>query len=152
MVGTGAKVTVPDGSYETIALDPKSRLYDVAVGGGLTDTLTQSGFTLDDAKAAQKFALDYIEGTPRLHSPRNQGGGVQGVDRRQWEHLLLQHAGPSTGVARDAAKLDLDIRTWILDLYLEPTLTWFSEHAKHRVEVLDHALVSLADAASSTDS
>ena len=60
VVGTGTKVTVADGSYETIALDPKSRLYDVAVGGGLADTLAQSGFTLDDAKAAQKFALDYV--------------------------------------------------------------------------------------------
>lgn len=60
VVGTGTKVTVADGSYETIALDPKSRLYDVAVGGGLEQTLAQSGFTLDDAKSAQKFALDYM--------------------------------------------------------------------------------------------
>ncbi|GAB2709750.1 hypothetical protein ACX801_12405 [Arthrobacter bambusae] len=59
---------------------------------------------------------------------------------------------PSTGVARDAAKLDLDIRTWILNFYMVPILIWLSEHAMHPVADLDHTLASLAGTASGADS
>jgi hypothetical protein len=59
---------------------------------------------------------------------------------------------PSTGITRDAAKLDLDIRTWILNFYLVPILTWLSEHAMQPVADLDHALASLAGPALGADS
>jgi hypothetical protein len=51
---------------------------------------------------------------------------------------------PSTGVTRDAADLDRDIKGWILNFYLVPVLTWLSEHSMHPVSDLDQELGSLA--------
>ena len=47
---------------------------------------------------------------------------------------------PSTGTVRDAVKLDGEMGYWILCFYIEPILTWLSDHPIHPVPELDQAL------------
>lgn len=60
VIGSGEKVATPTGTYEKIAIDATSPIYQYNNGEGHPAVMTEAGWTTEDGQVGQKLIADYM--------------------------------------------------------------------------------------------